>query len=62
MDDKFYIANFELKNTIKYPSLVMIAKRRSGKSYVTRDFIRYCITSGNAVFSPTNNQLLVLKK
>lgn len=53
--NKFQILEFELKNMVKDPSIVMIAKRGSGKSYVTRDIIyHYRRIPVGAVIAPTD--------
>ena len=37
--EKFRILEFRLQDMVKNPSIVMIAKRGSGKSFITRDII-----------------------
>lgn len=53
--NKFQIEEFKLKSMVKHPSIVMIAKRGSGKSFITRDIIHhYRHMPGGAVIAPTD--------
>jgi hypothetical protein len=55
--DKFQILEFKLDKIKEnsHPAIVMIAKRRSGKSWVTRDVIfRFRHIPGGVVISPTD--------
>ena len=52
---KLVFFKFELKNMVPNPSIVMIAKRGSGKSYITRDIIyHYRHIPGGVVIAPTD--------
>lgn len=51
----FQILEFDLKKMVADPSIVMIAKRGSGKSFITRDIIyHYRHIPGGAVIAPTD--------
>lgn len=53
--NKFQIFGFELDKMVDNPSIVMIAKRGSGKSYITRDIIyHYRHIPGGVVIAPTD--------
>lgn len=53
--NKFQIIKFELSKMVDDPSIVMIAKRGSGKSYITRDIIyHYRHIPGGVVIAPTD--------
>ena len=53
--NKFQILEFRLDTMAKDPSIVMIAKRGSGKSFITRDIIyHYRHIPGGVVISPTD--------
>lgn len=53
--NKFQILEFKLKNMVSDPAIVMIAKRGSGKSFITRDIIyNYRHIPGGAVIAPTD--------
>lgn len=53
--NKFQIVEFDLKKMVKDPAIVMIAKRGSGKSWVTRDIIfHYRHIPGGVVIAPTD--------
>lgn len=53
--NKFQILEFDLRRMVPNPSIVMIAKRGSGKSYITRDIIyHYRHIPGGVVISPTD--------
>lgn len=53
--NKFQILEFRLENMVNDPSIVMIAKRGSGKSYITRDIIyHYRHIPGGVVIAPTD--------
>lgn len=53
--NKFQILEFDLKNMVMDPSIVMIAKRGSGKSFITRDIIyHYRHIPGGVVIAPTD--------
>ena len=53
--NKFQILEFDLRKMVPNPSIVMIAKRGSGKSYITRDIIyHYRHIPGGVVISPTD--------
>jgi len=43
--NKFQILEFKLSSMVINPSIVMIAKRGSGKSFITRDIIYTSFTS-----------------
>ncbi len=52
---KFKIFEFKLDKMVENPSIVMIAKRGSGKSYVSRDIIyHYRHIPGGVVIAPTD--------
>lgn len=52
---KFQVSEFKLSSMADHPSIVMIAKRGSGKSFVTRDIIyHYRHIPGGAVIAPTD--------
>ncbi|XWV26392.1 A32-like packaging ATPase [Tupanvirus soda lake] len=53
--NKFQILEFKLEKMVKDPSIVMIAKRGSGKSFITRDIIyHYRHLPGGVVIAPTD--------
>jgi hypothetical protein len=53
--NKFRLFEFKLKNMVEDPSICMIAKRGSGKSWITRDVCyRYRHHPCGAVISPTD--------
>lgn len=53
--NKFTILEFKLENMVTDPSIVMIAKRGSGKSFITRDIIyHYRHIPGGVVIAPTD--------
>lgn len=53
--NKFQIAEFELNSMVVDPAIVMIAKRGSGKSWVTRDIVyNYRHLPGGVVIAPTD--------
>lgn len=53
--NKFQILEFQIDKMVKNPAIVMIAKRGSGKSWVTRDVIyHYRHIPGGVVISPTD--------
>ena len=53
--NKFQILEFKLEKMVIDPSIVMIAKRGSGKSFVTRDIIyHYKNIPGGVVIAPTD--------
>lgn len=53
--NKFQILEFPLASMVENPSIVMIAKRGSGKSFVTRDIIyHYRHIPGGVVIAPTD--------
>lgn len=53
--NKLQISSFELKNMQQHPAIVMIAKRGTGKSWVTRDIIyHYRNIPGGIVLAPTD--------
>ena len=53
--NKFQILEFKLDKMVSDPSIVMIAKRGSGKSYVARDIIHhYRHIPGGIVIAPTD--------
>ena len=53
--NKFKIFEFKLEKMVDHPSIVMIAKRGSGKSFITRDIIyHYRNIPGGAVIAPTD--------
>ncbi|XWV25130.1 A32-like packaging ATPase [Tupanvirus deep ocean] len=53
--NKFQILEFKLEKMVKDPSIVMIAKRGSGKSFITRDIIyNYRHIPGGVVIAPTD--------
>lgn len=53
--DKFQILEFHLSKMVKDPSIVMIAKRGSGKSFIARDIIyNYRHIPGGVVIAPTD--------
>lgn len=53
--NKFQILEFQLENMVADPAIVMIAKRGSGKSFITRDII-YTLRKipGGVVIAPTD--------
>ena len=53
--NKFQILEFKLSKMVIDPSIVMIAKRGSGKSFITRDIIyHYRHIPGGVVIAPTD--------
>ncbi len=53
--NKFEILEFKLDKMVIDPSIVMIAKRGSGKSFITRDIIyHYRHLPGGVVIAPTD--------
>jgi hypothetical protein len=53
--NKFQIVEFRLDKMVSDPSIVMIAKRGSGKSFITRDIIyHYRHIPGGVVIAPTD--------
>jgi hypothetical protein len=53
--NKFQILEFKLEKMVRDPSIVMIAKRGSGKSFITRDIIyHYRHIPGGVVIAPTD--------
>ncbi len=53
--NKFQILEFKLERMVENPSIVMIAKRGSGKSFITRDIIyHYRHIPGGVVIAPTD--------
>lgn len=53
--NKFQIVEFKLSKMVQDPSIVMIAKRGSGKSFITRDIIHhYRHIPGGVVIAPTD--------
>lgn len=53
--NKFQILEFDLEKMVIDPSIVMIAKRGSGKSFITRDLIHhYKNIPGGLVIAPTD--------
>jgi len=53
--NKFQILEFDLKDMVMDPAIVMIAKRGTGKSWITRDIIyHYRHIPGGAVIAPTD--------
>lgn len=53
--NKFQIFEFKLDKMVENPSIVMIAKRGSGKSFITRDIIyHYRHIPGGVVIAPTD--------
>lgn len=53
--NKFKVLEFDLKTMVENPAIVMIAKRGSGKSYITRDIIYYYRDiPGGVVIAPTD--------
>lgn len=54
--NKFQLFEFKLENMVKNPAIVMIAKRGSGKSFVTREILYHYrhIIPGGVVISPTD--------
>lgn len=53
--NKFQILEFQLKNMVINPSIVMIAKRGSGKSFITRDIIyHFRNIPGGVIIAPTD--------
>jgi hypothetical protein len=53
--NKLQIVEFSLKKMVMDPSIVMIAKRGSGKSFITRDIVyHYRHIPGGVVISPTD--------
>lgn len=53
--NKFQILEFKLEKMVIDPSIVMIAKRGSGKSFITRDIIyHYKHIPGGVVIAPTD--------
>lgn len=53
--NKFQILEFRLDKMVNDPSIVMIAKRGSGKSFITRDIIyHYRHIPGGVVIAPTD--------
>lgn len=53
--NKLQLFEFKLHNMVPDPSIVMIAKRGAGKSYVTRDIIyHYRHLPGGVVIAPTD--------
>lgn len=60
---KFNILHFNLKNMEKNPSIVMIAKRGSGKSYITRDLLyHFRHIPGGVVIAPTDRMNCFYRK
>lgn len=53
--NKLQLFEFKLENMVSDPSIVMIAKRGSGKSFITRDIIyHYRHIPGGIVIAPTD--------
>lgn len=53
--NKFQVLEFKLERMVKDPAIVMIAKRGSGKSWVTRDILyHYRHMPGGTVIAPTD--------
>lgn len=53
--NKFQILEFKLDKMVQHPSIVMIAKRGSGKSFIARDIIyHYRHIPGGVVIAPTD--------
>jgi len=53
--NKFQILEFKLNKMVPDPAIVMIAKRGSGKSWITREIIfHYRYIPGGAVIAPTD--------
>jgi len=53
--NKFQIAEFDLKKMVDHPAIVMIAKRGTGKSWITRDIMyHYKHIPGGVVIAPTD--------
>ena len=54
-DNKFAIPEFNLESMVQNPSILIVAKRGSGKSYITRDILHhYRDVPGGVVISPTD--------
>jgi hypothetical protein len=53
--NKFQILEFNLENMVANPAIVMIAKRGSGKSWITREILyHYRKIPGGTIISPTD--------
>lgn len=63
MSKNFKITEFKLSDMVMDPSIVMVAKRGSGKSWITRDIVHnYKTIPGGVVLSPTDKMNPFYKK